>query len=435
MAIATDLEREFLSLINAARAKQGLKALQLEQNLNSAADAHSSWMLSADKFSHTGANGSSHNDRIKASTFDLSGSWRTGENIGYVSINNNGTLSDEVQRLHDALMASSGHYKQLMSTTFEYIGIGLQTGYMTISGKKWNVLVVTQNFASTSGSVDLDTGSVSAPIKTPTGTTADIPEADLSAPDYATWSKGFDGKRIDGGSAAETLTGTTKNDALMGNGGNDRIDGGNGNDWISGGAGNDTLLGGNGNDRILGDAGNDLIEGGAGDDTLSGGAGNDTLRGGDGNDKLFGDAGDDNLSGGNGNDTLSGGDGNDVLSGGAGNDFLIGGAGNDRLVGDAGNDTLHGGAGNDQMNGGAGADSFIFLKGDGADTILGYEYGVDELLIDAALVGGNLDAFLDAKATSWGATVYLDFGNGDSLRITGNGVNIDRIADDITLVA
>ncbi|MBU2127799.1 MAG: hypothetical protein KKG86_02400 [Gammaproteobacteria bacterium] len=61
--------------------------------------------------------------------------------------------------------------------------------------------------------------------------------------------------------------------------------------------------------------------------------------------------------------------GNDTMYGGSGNDTLDGGAGNDKLDGEDGNDTLQGGYGDDQLTGSNGSDTFVYLKGDGRDTI------------------------------------------------------------------
>jgi hypothetical protein len=84
----------------------------------------------------------------------------------------------------------------------------------------------------------------------------------------------------------------------------------------------------------------------------------------------FGGNGDAAFSGGGGNDVLTGGSGNDTVHGGAGWDFIDGGAGNDSLYGEDGNDILRGGKGNDNLQGGGGNDSYVFNRGDGADTVL-----------------------------------------------------------------
>ena len=69
------------------------------------------------------------------------------------------------------------------------------------------------------------------------------------------------------------------------------------------------------------------------------------------------------------------------LEGGGGRDFLIGGAGRDVLNGGVGDDTLEGGGGNDVLTGGAGADQFVFNAGDGYDTVIDFQPGVDKIVV------------------------------------------------------
>ena len=103
-----------------------------------------------------------------------------------------------------------------------------------------------------------------------------------------------------------------------------------------------------------------LFTGGAGDDTIRGLSTDDTIAGLAGADTLYGGYGDDTLDGGADADTLHGGHGDDTLTGGAGDDTLHGESDDDRLTGGAGDDTLHGGLG---------SDTYVFNRGDGADTI------------------------------------------------------------------
>ena len=81
------------------------------------------------------------------------------------------------------------------------------------------------------------------------------------------------------------------------------------------------------------------------------------------------------------NDYIDGAAGADTISGGKGADTLAGGKGDDSLNGGAGNDSLWGGAGNDTLFGGGGADVFVYKKGEGEDTILDYESGIDTVMI------------------------------------------------------
>ncbi len=91
---------------------------------------------------------------------------------------------------------------------------------------------------------------------------------------------------------------------------------------------------------------------------------------------LLGGGGDDTLTAvSRGNNTLHGGSGNDTLEGGNGDDTLYGGSDKDTLAGGKGNDTLLGGKGNDVLTGGSGADAFVFLAGDGDDTITDFGNG------------------------------------------------------------
>ncbi|WP_430650128.1 calcium-binding protein, partial [Bradyrhizobium lablabi] len=61
--------------------------------------------------------------------------------------------------------------------------------------------------------------------------------------------------------------------------------------------------------------------------------------------------------------------GNDTLTGTAGVDAMKGLAGNDTLDGGLGDDTLNGGTGSDLLKGGGGNDTYVFARGDGADTV------------------------------------------------------------------
>ena len=230
------------------------------------------------------------------------------------------------------------------------------------------------------------------------------------------------------GNGGDTMSGGDGNDSLTAGNGADSLDGGAGNDTISSGSGNDTILGGAGLDSIDAGAGDDSITGGAGAETLAGGDGADTIRAGagndiihggsataapDGNDVLYGNAGNDILYGDAGNDTLYGGIGADIVRGGTGNDVLFGGPGRDRLEGGAGNDTLSGGTGADTLLGGAGADRFVFATGSGGDTIVGFQNGVDKLVLQGLAV----HSFSGLKIVQHGADAVITWSHA-SLTLT-----------------
>ena len=65
--------------------------------------------------------------------------------------------------------------------------------------------------------------------------------------------------------------------------------------------------------------------------------------------------------------------------GGSGDDIIIGNSVNNTLYGGLGDDTLTGGAGNDILVGGTGIDTFSYAKGDGNDTLIAFEEGVDQI--------------------------------------------------------
>ncbi|RTL32784.1 MAG: hypothetical protein EKK47_03360 [Burkholderiales bacterium] len=200
---------------------------------------------------------------------------------------------------------------------------------------------------------------------------------------------------------------------------NDTLVGQAGSNILDGGGGQDTITGSTGDDTIYGDAGTDLLDGGGGNDTFIFGRsdGRDTIvvggvnAGGD-QLKLGSDINVSDLSlSRNGSDllvavrgtqdrvtlqgyfdlaaatrpiirftdglTLSGGAVDHYLTGSgngvtatSGDDWQEGSLGADSLTGSDGNDTLYGGTGADFMDGGNGADTYLFGRGDGADTVV-----------------------------------------------------------------
>jgi secreted PhoX family phosphatase len=142
---------------------------------------------------------------------------------------------------------------------------------------------------------------------------------------------------------------------------------------------------------VEGSDGNDVLTGLNIAQTIAGNAGNDTIFGGDSDDILRGDLNDRNPNNNGGNDVIFGGAGNDRIGGKGGNDELQGDAGNDTIFGDNGDDILRGGLGDDiltgdDFSGGSGADTFILATGEGTDTIVDFEVGIDSILLDGLSV-------------------------------------------------
>lgn len=243
---------------------------------------------------------------------------------------------------------------------------------------------------------------------------------------------------IDTGDGNDTILGGDGNDDIFARAGDDSISAGAGADTIFAGDGNDTLDGGSGDDSLVGGAGNDLLIAGNNTgigDTLLGGAGDDTLIDSYWNATLDGGEGSDVIQAGYGSATVIGGEdpsgtdidrlafdvANDAVSvrftgdeagvysdadddsgtfsqieavSGSDNDDSIdatldssglsleAGRGFDTITGGSGDDTLNGGREDDILTGGLGNDAFIYLEGDGLDTISDFNTGNTGALLD-----------------------------------------------------
>lgn len=140
------------------------------------------------------------------------------------------------------------------------------------------------------------------------------------------------------------------------------------------------------------------------------------------------------LQAGDGADRLTGNALNNVIFGGRGNDEIRGGLGSDRLCGEAGNDILNGGAGDDRVSGGRGNDTFIFARGFGRDTVMGWADNQDSIWLDDSIWGGgrNVPQILSSFANVVAGSVVLNFGA--SMVITLQGVdNLNALSDDIVI--
>lgn len=249
-------------------------------------------------------------------------------------------------------------------------------------------------------------------------------------------------------------------DLITGSKGDDVLDGGMGHDTIRGGAGNDFIQSSTGNDRINGGDGNENIRWGLGDDVAPG---NDTIYGGstqedngdliniwvvDGNTgarvtfrtaengiatSTMGDVtntlrffdfengwthqGQDTVTAANavieadgrgirfntrwGDDVTVGSQGNDTLEGGEGRDTITGGRGDDLI-------SANGEYYNSYAPGDGDVDTLIFRQGDGHDTVLGFDAGVDVLQLEGR--------WYSAEETGDGT--LLNLGNGDTVLLS-----------------
>jgi serralysin len=176
MAEPSAYEQYLLELVNAARANPTATAASLGIGLNdglpagtiagtpaaplafnpaliSAAQQHSAWMLANNTFSHTGANGSSPGDRMKAAGYAFTGSWTWGENIANTYGTGTAVSAAIVQSLENGLFKSAGHRQNLLNPAFKEVGLGVVSG--TYQGRA--AVDATQDFAK-SGSSSFLTG-------------------------------------------------------------------------------------------------------------------------------------------------------------------------------------------------------------------------------------------------------------------------------------
>ncbi|AKH38794.1 MULTISPECIES: CAP domain-containing protein [Nitrosomonas] len=319
MSQANAYEQHMLQLINAERAKVGAQPLAFDDNLNTAAERHSNWMIDTDTFSHTGINGSDPGDRMESADYDFSGSWAWGENIAWRSARSPSGFADEVEQMHISLMNSPGHKANILNDNFREIGIGLEVGpYSRFD----DAAFITQDFAKTSTNpflvgvafddldgdkfYDINEGLDNLTVTAKNNTTGTITttqtspaggyQLELAAGNYTvsftgngiattTYQVSINSKNVEQDLVDPTLNGGTSQSStdtsipqlntIIGTSSSDELEGTSGADAISGLRGSDQLHGHEGKDTLDGGSGNDILWGGADADTLTGGTGRD----------------------------------------------------------------------------------------------------------------------------------------------------------------
>lgn len=112
----TAQEQEMFNLINQARSQANVPALQVDMELTKVARTKSQDMIDNNYFSH--------NSPKYGSPFDMMKSF----GINFVHAGENIAGNQTVQAAHNALMNSPGHRKNILSTDYTHIGIGIQKG-------------------------------------------------------------------------------------------------------------------------------------------------------------------------------------------------------------------------------------------------------------------------------------------------------------------
>lgn len=114
-----------LSLVNDARADEGLDPLKIDATLADAAQVHADDMLARDFYSHTGPDGDDVQDRV----IEAGGSrWRIhAENIARCQ-NCEAADADQVRAFHSGWMQSPGHRKNILRDGLDDFGFGIASG-------------------------------------------------------------------------------------------------------------------------------------------------------------------------------------------------------------------------------------------------------------------------------------------------------------------
>lgn len=381
--------------------------------LETAAVKHSLWMLETDTFSHTGINGTMPWDRAAAEGYTYNG---IGENVSWLGSTSTVNLESMVAQHHKQFFLSAGHRQGMLNEIYREVGIGQEAGRFTLGSNTYNASMVTELFGVlftkrfVTGVAYNDRNSdnfysIGEGVSGVVFQTGGVRTATAAA---GGWALGV------GSSTATAVSGTvgTLNfsatiDTTLGN---VKLDVVNGTKFLT--SGSITLGFGIQNVQLLGNLALNAT-GNSSANTITGNSGANKLIGNNGNDYLYGMAGDDRLVGGQNDDHLLGGDGNDQI---------LGGLGIDRLYGELGNDTLQGEGGNDILTGASGADQFVFQKGGGADQITDFSIsGGDHLALNHVLWSGALSAasVVRSFATVQSAGVLFNFGNGDTLLLSG----------------
>jgi uncharacterized protein YkwD len=129
-AISEAPSRTFDSMLNSVRAANGAGPVTYDARLGRAAEGHAEDMLQNNFFSHTGSDGSSAGDRIRAEGYN----WRTwGENIA------RGQRDEEA--VLRAWVNSPGHQRNNVDPAFEDFAIA-KTG--TGSQQYWVLVFATE---------------------------------------------------------------------------------------------------------------------------------------------------------------------------------------------------------------------------------------------------------------------------------------------------
>ena len=123
-ATISDARHATLCLLNMERTSRGLDKLRNNGRLRDAAQAYSRHMVADDFFDHVSPGGSTMVSRIKATRYLVGANgWMLGENIAW-----GGASRATPRETVEAWMHSAGHKRNILTGSFDEIGIGIAIG-------------------------------------------------------------------------------------------------------------------------------------------------------------------------------------------------------------------------------------------------------------------------------------------------------------------
>jgi hypothetical protein len=141
-----DLEHDVLGMINVARGDHGLKPLRVGNRIWSIAGTRAGRMAASNVLSHTVAGS------LKSQIGSKGVPWYAyGEDIGYTTMAKGQAA---IQHLFKMWKASPEHWRLMMSSTYNYIGIGL--AYRSSNHRTYGSLVFTESPDLTDARVAMD---------------------------------------------------------------------------------------------------------------------------------------------------------------------------------------------------------------------------------------------------------------------------------------
>lgn len=175
--------------------------------------------------------------------------------------------------------------------------------------------------------------------------------------------------------------------------------GGDGDDIVLARGDNNTIFANEGKNQIIASGLNNKVFAGNGNDQITVGNGNNEVYANEGNNTIIAGNGNNRIFAGNGNDNITTGNGDDLIYANNGNNRIFAGAGGDSIYTGFGDDLINAGAGNDIIWLNGGKDTVVLAKGNGIDTINGFQIGQTTLGLSAGLKFSDLSITQGNDAT------------------------------------